>query len=165
MPKRLSAKIQLKPTFARFIERTLQDNALLELVAKDPGAAMRQANLVQKNCGLKRHDLGAFYKSLIALRKAAENELGQTVSYSEVFNAVFAHAIGKESRIADESTGCHTGYNEGWSNSSGSTATTECGTHRVFRYDMDKGPLLNPAEAVVLESRLKQLIAQFGKAR
>jgi len=165
MPKRLSAKISLKPAFARFIERTLRDDQMVELVARNPGAALRQANLLPKDTALKPKDLGAFYSSLVALRNAVENDTRQSVPYTDIFNAVFAQAIGRNSRIAGEDQGCHTGYNEGWSNSSGKTATTECGTHRIFRYEMGKGPLLDPAEAVALSCRLRELIGQFGRPR
>lgn len=164
-PKRIAARIRVSSKFERFVEQTLTDETLLKRVATDPASAMRKSGILRKDSPLAPPELKTFYKAIIALREAAMKDLGRDLSYRDIFNTIFGDAIGKRGPVAGEDTGCHTGYNEGWSNSSGKTASTSCGTHRIFHYDLTKGPLLDPGEAVMLQNRILELATSIGRPR
>ncbi|MBN9325928.1 MAG: hypothetical protein BGO38_03225 [Cellulomonas sp. 73-145] len=91
--------------------------------------------LTQKNTELKQEGLG----------------LADARSRRDVFTAAFGLATGG-SPIAGEDQGTHTGYNEGWSDSSSKTATTESGTHRIFPKEFNL-PMANPAEALAVAQK------------
>lgn len=163
MSSRISHDLPSEPDkFRRLAERALQDESFLRLLSDDPHAALREARIEPAGSPVQATDLSSFFASLTALRDAIREEEFPDLSATDVFNRVFG--TGGTPLVADETTGTHTGYNEGWSDSSHSTACTDSGTHRIFPHEFNPGPLMNPAEVISVSARIGISPISLGKA-
>lgn len=165
MTKTITGKLpRPSAAFESFFSKALGSITLLKSLSADPRKALLAQGLAATDSPLTASELKQLADTLLSIREAAALE-GTKLTPRQVFDQIFAindhrPPIRRAVAIRSEMSGTpHTGYNEGWSNSSSRTAHTTEGRHKIFPYEANSGSLMNPAERAAIMKKLGALAA------